>query len=260
MARRYVRLLLAMPLVLAILLSCASPTARVQANGFYGTVTDMVTGAPIAGATVRVGEQTVVSDSQGRYALALLPGIHEIRAETGGYIGMTHTLQKSVADRATPLDFEMIPRAPTAEQEAVIMAKLLQSPSEVQALGIETEEVGLAQVATVPSTIRVKMLDGTIVIMAMDEYLKGVVPYEMSPSWPLEALKAQAVAARSYAATNRKHAAEGYDVCTTTHCQFWGPTHYDTTDAAVEATHGVAAFYGGSIIYAFLPWPLRWTD
>ena len=251
MARRYVRLLLAIPLLLAILVSCASPTARAQANGFFGTVTDLVTGAPIAGATVRVGEQTVVSDSQGRYALALLPGIHEVRAEAGNYIGMTHTLQQSVADSATPLDFEMIPREPTAEQEAVIMAKLLQPPSEVQALGIEIDEVGLAQVATVPSTIRVKMLDGTIVTMAMDEYLKGVVPYEMSPSWPLEALKAQAVAARSYAATNRKHAAEGYDVCTTTHCQFWGPTHYDTTDAAVEATHGMAAFYGGSIIYAF---------
>ncbi|MCD6301940.1 MAG: SpoIID/LytB domain-containing protein, partial [Anaerolineae bacterium] len=167
---------------------------------------------------------------------------------------MTHTLQRSLAAEATQLDFEMIPRYPSAEQEAVIDAKMRHPPSLLHAFtdeSLETLQTGLTGVTTVPSTIRVKMLDGTIVTMEMDEYLKGVVPYEMSPSWPTEALKAQAVAARSYAATNSKHHDEGYDVCTTTCCQFWGPTHYDTTDAAVEATHGVAAFYDGSIIHAF---------
>ena len=38
-------------------------------------------------------------------------------------------------------------------------------------------------------------------MLEMDDYICGVVPYEMSPSWPLEALKAQAVSARTYAAS-----------------------------------------------------------
>jgi len=222
-----------------------------QTTGFAGAVIDLATGAPIQGATIQVEGQTAVTDAQGRYALAVLPGLHEVRAEADGYIGMTHTLQRSLAGQVRELGFEMIPRSPTAEQEAVIQAKLLREPAEAQALFAEIDEAELYQVATVPSTVRVGMLDGTIVTMTMDEYLKGVVPHEMSPSWPLEALKAQAVAARSYAATNQKHAAEGYDVCTTTHCQYWAPTHYDTTDVAVDATHGQAALYDGSIIYAF---------
>ncbi len=246
-----IRLILA-ALCLGLLgVSCSLPRAHAQTTGFAGTVTDMTTGAPIQGATIRVEGQAAVTDDQGRYTLAVLPGLHDVRAEADGYIGMTHTLQRSLAGQITALDFEMIPDSPTAEQEAVIQAKLLREPAEAQVLFAEIDEAELYQVSTVPSTVRVGMLDGTIVTMTMDEYLKGVVPHEMSPSWPLEALKAQAVAARSYAATNRKHAAEGYDVCTTTHCQYWAPTHYDTTDVAVDATHGQAALYDGSIIYAF---------
>jgi hypothetical protein len=95
------------------------------------------------------------------------------------------------------------------------------------------------------------MPTGAVVEMAMDEYLKGVVPHEVPPSWPRESLRAQAVAARSYASTRFAHGDQGADVCTTTHCQVWRPTHYDTTDRAVNDTHGVVARYNGAIIYAF---------
>ena len=99
--------------------------------------------------------------------------------------------------------------------------------------------------------IRVLMPDGTVQTMAIEEYLRGVVPAEMPSSWPLEALKAQAVAARSYAqaAVNApRHAAENADVCTTVHCQAYNPARINpTTDQAVEATRDQVLLYAGQL-------------
>lgn len=67
-------------------------------------------------------------------------------------------------------------------------------------------------ISRVPDTIRVLMPDGTVETMEMDDYLKGVVPSEVSPSWSYDSLAAQAVAARSFAATAHRHPEEGADV------------------------------------------------
>jgi Stage II sporulation protein/Family of unknown function (DUF5719) len=106
-------------------------------------------------------------------------------------------------------------------------------------------------VVEIPDTVKVLMPDNSVRTMNMDEYLKGVVPAEMSPSWPLNALCAQAVAARCYATTAHRHPEQGADVCTTTHCQVWQDRHYDRTDLAVDSTHKVAALYRGEVIEAF---------
>lgn len=89
--------------------------------------------------------------------------------------------------------------------------------------------------------------------LPVDQYLYGVLPKEMSPSWPLEALKAQAVAARSYALhTTGKHKNEGFDVCTTTDCQVY--TGYDgehaKTNEAVNQTRGEVLVHNGEVILA----------
>lgn len=62
-------------------------------------------------------------------------------------------------------------------------------------------------------------------VLGMEDYLLGVVPRESPSSWPLHALFAQAIAARSYSAYTRAHVAAGktYDICDTTMCQvYWG--------------------------------------
>jgi stage II sporulation protein D len=66
--------------------------------------------------------------------------------------------------------------------------------------------------------VRVMKQDGTIVNMELDEYVRGVVPNEAYPSWPIEALKAQAVAARTYALYFVLHPVPGrmWDICSTT--------------------------------------------
>lgn len=87
----------------------------------------------------------------------------------------------------------------------------------------------------------------------IEEYLYGLVPREMPSSFPIEALKAQAVAARTYANHNlNKHIKDGYNLCDTTHCQVY--SGYDgekpTTTKAVDDTRGMLAIYEGGTIDA----------
>ena len=81
----------------------------------------------------------------------------------------------------------------------------------------------------------------------IEDYLYGVVAYEMSDSFPLEALKAQAVCARTYAMRLKKTGGY-YDLTdSTTHQVFKGlNTSYTNVIAAVNATSGQVLMYNGS--------------
>jgi stage II sporulation protein D len=92
-------------------------------------------------------------------------------------------------------------------------------------------------------------------VVDIEAYLRGVVPREMGPeSFPaLEALKAQAVAARSYALdTAGRHAAEGFDVCSGPHCQAYGgaSSEHALSDEAVRATAGLVVAHEGRLAHA----------
>lgn len=86
--------------------------------------------------------------------------------------------------------------------------------------------------------------------ISVDDYVKGVVPREVSASWHEEALKAQAVCARNYSISNcNKHSTSGFDVCTTVHCQVYGgmAAEYASTNEAVDATSGEYLMYKGKL-------------
>jgi len=87
-----------------------------------------------------------------------------------------------------------------------------------------------------------------VLLIDIEEYLLGVVPYEMSDSFPLEALKAQAVAARTYALERRSARQDrDYDVVDTTADQvFMGydPAFVNAVQA-VRETRGVCGTYQG---------------
>ncbi len=82
-----------------------------------------------------------------------------------------------------------------------------------------------------------------------ETYLKGVA--EVPGSWPHEAVKAQAVAARSYAAKNMgKHAKSGYDLCDEVCCQYYNGRDKEGDSGwtrAVDATRGEVVLYGGQV-------------
>lgn len=84
-------------------------------------------------------------------------------------------------------------------------------------------------------------------------YLISVVPSEIYASWPMEALKAQAVAARSYTLNNLgRHSSDGYDLCSSVHCAAYNGVmseHPRTTEAVLD-TQGESAVFEGEIIEA----------
>lgn len=84
----------------------------------------------------------------------------------------------------------------------------------------------------------------------VDEYVKGVLPYEMNNAWPIEALKAQACAARTYSIFSQgRHGSRGFDLCTTEHCQVYRGRNSanDRTDLAVNETAGQYITYNGEL-------------
>lgn len=86
----------------------------------------------------------------------------------------------------------------------------------------------------------------------VEDYLLGVVPYEMSDSFPLEALKAQAVAARTYAIKSQA-SEEPYDVVDTTNDQVFKGylPDYKRAEQAVSETRGVCGFYKGKLAQCY---------
>ncbi|WP_455611465.1 SpoIID/LytB domain-containing protein [Cloacibacillus porcorum] len=85
----------------------------------------------------------------------------------------------------------------------------------------------------------------------VEQYLKGVLKDEMSPAWPVEALKAQAVLARTYTLSSKKHGK--YDLCAQVHCQSYSGVAGESPaiDEAVSATGGELLKYGGSVAQVF---------
>ena len=88
----------------------------------------------------------------------------------------------------------------------------------------------------------------------LESYLKGVVPSEMPSKWDIEAHKAQAIAARSYAIANLgKRGASGYDLKDTPEDQAYGGASAETrrTTKAVKDTKGIVLTYDKKIIPAY---------
>jgi stage II sporulation protein D len=108
---------------------------------------------------------------------------------------------------------------------------------------------GTAGPPNLPDQIRVRDANGALVTVALEDYIKGVIATEMPPTWHPEALKAQAVAARSYVGAYL--ARHGY-VCSTTECQVWNPANRrQRADEAVDATRGQVLTYKGGLIWAY---------
>ncbi|MBR6701216.1 MAG: SpoIID/LytB domain-containing protein [Firmicutes bacterium] len=91
-------------------------------------------------------------------------------------------------------------------------------------------------------------------VLDPEKYLYGVLPKEMSSSYPLEALKAQAVAARSFAMGNiNRHSSLGYDICNTQCCQVYGGVSSEVAkcSSAVNETSGMVAYYAGKPVSCY---------
>jgi stage II sporulation protein D len=89
-------------------------------------------------------------------------------------------------------------------------------------------------------------------LVPLEQYVAGVVARESPSSWPIEALKAQAVAARTYAVTTSK-AGDGFDQYADTRSQVYGGVAAETasTNTAVVGTRGQVVTYGGQPVVTY---------
>jgi len=92
----------------------------------------------------------------------------------------------------------------------------------------------------------------TVNVVPLESYLRGLVPNEVPAEWPAQAVRAQAVAARTYAAYERRdHKGDYYDTCDTDACQVY--SGYDgehaLSNAAVRATARKVLTYGGGLAF-----------
>ena len=85
-------------------------------------------------------------------------------------------------------------------------------------------------------------------VVGLEDYLRGVVPSEMPSTWPAEALKAQAVAARSYALAQLA-TGKPYDLFSDVRSQVYGGIAAESApaNAAIDATRGTVVLYDGEV-------------
>jgi hypothetical protein len=146
----------------------------------------------------------------------------------------------------------------TAEAEEDLSGLLDERAAEVETPKVETAQTGAEAVqeqvkpAGREKTIRVLFEDDHVETMPLEEYLRGVVPGEMPALWPMEALKAQAVASRTYAQYHIEHPRfPNADICTTTKCQHYAPDKiHPRSDQAIQETRDQILFYEGKTINA----------
>lgn len=104
---------------------------------------------------------------------------------------------------------------------------------------------------SLPAAIRLLQPDGAVKTILLEDYLRGVVAAALDADTPLEAMKALAVAARTFAARTHRHLERGADLCATRHCQQWSERANPRAARAVMETRGIVATHGDQFIEAF---------
>ncbi|MGH9371078.1 MAG: SpoIID/LytB domain-containing protein [Vicinamibacterales bacterium] len=112
--------------------------------------------------------------------------------------------------------------------------------------------------AKAPGHLRIRLTDGAVRRVALEEYVRGTIISEFAPaagdpSTVSRMLEVQAVIARSYAIANlTRHSREGFNLCSTTHCQLYQPARLKTSTwaraaaGAAQRTSGMVLWHGGS--------------
>lgn len=134
---------------------------------------------------------------------------------------------------------------PKSDHATIIIKNLLSGP------GMSWAKVGDKEYR---GKLQILHQNGNLVpvnIVTLDEYVQGIIGAEMPASFPTEALRAQAVLARTYALKNLgKHKASGYDLCDAQNCQVYAGVQGETpvSNEAVQSTWGQTLQYKGKTI------------
>ncbi|MCA1592880.1 MAG: SpoIID/LytB domain-containing protein [Acidobacteria bacterium] len=166
-------------------------------------------------------------------------------------VHLKHAHGSECAEISQPLfdEYERLQTQRVAEQAAAFDGEREHDDGRASVDDEHAEEMQVSPVeASSGGEIRVRLSrEERTIRLSLDDYVFGVLAAEGSVEEELEALKAQAVISRTYALKNlRRHAREGYDMCTSTHCQRFmlvrdesvRPGFYDLLRRAVAETRG----------------------
>lgn len=144
----------------------------------------------------------------------------------------------------------------SVNSNVVVDTNVTEEHSQVQ----ETVSDAQEDVSSLQNLVTVYRSNGTILQISFEDYIVGVVAAEMPASFPVEALKAQAVVARTYA---NQRLSKGLTLTDSVSTQvfkdeselraMWGSsynTYYSKIKGAVEATNGLSIYYNGNYIDA----------
>ena len=150
--------------------------------------------------------------------------------------GVVHTLSAG----AYPLTTALKLRVDGQSKASALLGPLLFQPGSA-ALALKHRYRGSIQIDVSAGKLR------AINMVGLEQYLYGVVPSEMPYTWAPEALKAQAIAARSYALATRRTGA--FDLYPDTRSQVYLGIEHEkpSTNAAVNATAGQVVLYDGEV-------------
>jgi len=261
-----------------------SAIEQTELGQIRGQVLDAYLETPLAGVQVRLreGEAHAVTDAEGRFVLGdVAVGTHRLVLAADGFLSGGLANVDVRAGQATEVTARLFQENPSLEmqqqwlhrEEGPEPPQDREVPSEPEGRGpAPTDEVGATRAAledpALPEMIRVwrsqgtalapsssngwadRSCDGVVETLPLDEYVKGVIPHEWIPSWHPEALRAGAIAARSYASS---HALGGgrwdcADVDDGTVTQVYRDDRAGPTDMAVDATSGMVVVRDGSVV------------
>ncbi len=128
---------------------------------------------------------------------------------------------------------------PLDTKQVMVVINLYQNSGYLWSVGERKNRYYRGKLEVQPRCKRLRLVNE----LSMNEYLLSVIPGEMPALWPLEALKAQTVVARTDTWLRRKkHNQEGFDVCSNVHCAMYrgvSAEHPRTFQAVVETRYEV---------------------
>jgi SpoIID/LytB domain protein len=223
------------------------PTARISANGPF-TVLDKSTGLPLL--TAQSGEIITFTVNKAGFTIKsnLQPNLK---------LGSLNP-KPSVSDVVPGLDLLNVP--PEASPSGVLplpgplRIETLNPADRLRVVNITRRKVvpefrGALEITRGPSS------PGKLTVineLAMEDYLKAVVPNELPMRYGWEAVKAQSIAARNYAIHPREKPWRTFDICDSQLCQVYFGSQTETPDSnrAIAGTQGLVALYEGKPILA----------
>ncbi len=238
------------PLTLSPVAGNAAAEFQVQAGAFSQEEPARSLGERL-GISLQAPWQVAFSADRGLYRVLL--GSFSSRADAEAFLAK---LKAAGQDGFVVPGAPLPPSAPASIIVAGVSGASLELPAPVDIFGPASEARVVVDGAPYRGSLRVSVNSrGTLNVVNrvdLEEYLYGVVPAEMGPRRfdAIEALKAQAVAARTYALAHRgQFESEGYDICAGPKCQVYGGVQLEDplSTAAVDGTRGLVLAFQGQL-------------